>query len=515
VAAERLFLVKAIFPEAVVAPPLILPDDLQKPVEAEEATVTVVRGRLEISGPVTAQKMSEDLGLSFPSVQTALARLEAEGFALQGRYTHHKKSGKKESQPVEWCERRLLARIHRLTLAGARKRIQPVAPEQYWLYLAEYHHLFPDSHRENTLGLREALGQLQGFEMPAGAWEMDILASRVEKYQSEWLDQLSYSGELVWGRLRAPHVVQEEEPSRAALTRVVPISLAFREDLPWLLPIKPEVKKEQGPLSLRPEARTVYAALQQQGALFMHDLAPMTGFVPTRLQAALSELAAQGLVTADGFAALRALTPARKWEKMRRRSPTGIARGMTYGTGGRWTLFPGRVEEIQKEERVQQWALQLLRRYGIVFRDLLARETVAPAWWELVSVYRRMEARGEIRGGRFVAAVGGEQYALPEAVEALRRPRGHENSWLVISAADPLNLLGIVLTGARIPALRGSRLLFHNGRLVASLQGGELKFWIPFEPQVQEKIARALRLTQLPNLREEILKELSVEVPST
>jgi len=504
IAAERWPWIKALFPEAKAIPDLILPDELLKPVEPEEAAAGLVRGRTGISGPVTAQKMADDLGLALSTVEIALARLEAEGFVLQGRYTAQ---ASLPGAPIEWCERRLLARIHRLTLEGARKRIQPVSPEIYWLYLAEYHHLFPESHRDGPLGLREAVGQLEGFEMAAGAWEMDILASRVEKYQSEWLDHLSFSGELIWGRLRPPaQKSDEDESTGAGLTRVVPITLAFREDLSWLLP--PDRKSL---LHARPEAQTVYQTLQQNGALFVHDLAQVTGLVPTRLRAALSELAALGLVTADGFAALRALSPVRRWERTRRRH-TGIPRGISYTGGGRWTLFPPRIRETAKEERLNAWAVLLLRRYGIMFRDLLTRETVAPAWWELAPVYRRMEARGEIRGGRFVSGVAGEQYAMPEAVEALRRSRTDENSWLIISAADPLNLAGVILEGARIPAVRGNRLLFHNGRLAAAWQAGELRFFQDFPDSLKEKITRALRLTQLPQLREDILKELSVKV---
>jgi ATP-dependent Lhr-like helicase len=504
IAAERWPLLRAARPGAEAVPPPNLPKDLDQDVDDEQAIAALVRGRLDISGPVTAEKIAADLGLKGSSVEIALARLEAEGYALQGRYTL---SSYKEGAAVEWCERRLLARIHRLTLETARRKIQPVPPEAYWLYLAEYHHLFPASHRAGSLGLREALGQLQGFEMPAGAWEMDILASRVEKYQSEWLDTLSFGGEVVWGRLRPPQKAEDDEPSRGGLTRVVPISLVFRDDLGWLLPLG----RVDAGTHARLEAQSVLTLLQRNGAMFMQELVQLSGFIPTRLETALSELAALGLVTADGFSALRALAPVRRWEKLRR-VHTGVARPTAYSRGGRWTLFPGRVVEKSRDERVQQWAIQLLRRYGVVFRDLLTRETVAPAWWELVTVYRRMEARGEIRGGRFIAGVAGEQYALPEAVEALRRPRDTENTWLVISAVDPLNLTGIVFPGNRVPALRGNRLLFHNGRLAATLQAGETEILEDVPAEARDQITRALRLTQLPQLREEILTELSTKV---
>lgn len=514
IAAERWPLIKAAMPDAKTTPALTLPKELEQEVDAEQAVAALVRGRVDISGPITGQKIAEDLGLPPSNMEIALARLEGEGYILQGRYTA---SSLRANAPVEWCERRLLSRIHRLTLDTARRKIQPVSAENYWLYLAEYHHLFPGSHREGTLGLREAIGQLEGFEMPAGSWETDVLAGRVDNYQSEGLDQLSFSGELVWGRLRAPAKADEDEPaSRSTLTRVVPITLAFREDLKWLLPPQNEnppqspFVKGGGFAHARIEAQSIYKVLQEHGALFLHDLVHLTGFVPTRLEAALSELAALGLVTADGFGALRSIASARKWEKRRRASATGMARKVSYQNGGgRWTLFPGRVSSATSEERLTSWAVLLLRRYGLVFRDLLTRETVAPAWWELLPIYRRMEARGEIRGGRFVAGVAGEQFALPESVEALRRPRDQEDRWVIISAADPLNLLGIVLPGARIPAVRGTRLLFHNGKLAATLQTGEVKILEEVPRDSKEKILRAMRLTQLPQLREELLKELS------
>jgi ATP-dependent Lhr-like helicase len=515
IAAERWPLIQAVMPGAQAIPVPELPEELaNQTVDPEQAAAAMVRGRLEISGPLTAMKIAEDLGLAPSTVEIALARLEAEGAVLQGRYTA---KSYKPGAALEWCERRLLSRIHRLTLETARRRIQPVSPDIYWQYLAEYHHLFPGDHREGALGLREAIGQLQGFEMAAGAWEMDILANRVEAYQNEWLDNLSFSGELVWGRLRPPPKATDEEPSSppdtrrgspfgGSLTRVVPITLAFREDMSWLLP--PD--RNDKPVHPRQETESVYNILKQHGALFVQDLIQLTGFVPTRLEAALSELAALGLVTADGFSALRALAPVRRWEK-RRRSVTGMPKGTSYqfNRGGRWTLFPGHVNAKPNDERLTQWAVQLLRRYGIMFRDLLTRETVAPAWWELLQVYRRMEARGEIRGGRFISGVAGEQYALPEAVEALRRQRDVEDRWLVISAADPLNLTGTILPGPRIPAVRGNRLLFHNGKLVATLQAGDIQYQDGLPEAAREKAARVLRLTQLPQLREELLKELS------
>jgi len=332
---------------------------------------------------------------------------------------------------------------------------------------------------------------------------MDILPSRVEKYRPDWLDFHSFSGQLIWGRMRPPVRDDEAEPQGGALTRVVPITLAFREDLLWMLP----EDRTQALSRARPQARAVYETLQKNGALFFHDLQEVTGYLPTQLEDALSELATLGFISADGFSAIRSL--AQKKQARPGRSRWGRRRpSPQYGQGGRWTLFPGRVGEIKKEERLQAWAWQLLRRYGVLFKDLLSRESVAPSWYELVPILRRMEARGEARGGRFVGGVAGEQYAIPEAVELLRRPRDTEDTWAIVSATDPLNLVGILNPSPRVPSFRGNRILYHNGAPVAAFQGSETQFLVEVPDALREPITRALRLQVLP-LREELLKEIA------
>ena len=498
VAAERWAMVQAACPGGSGRPEPKLPENLKKTWDEQEAVSALVRGRLEVSGPVTAEKLAKDLGLAESAVKIALGALENEGFVIQGKYTEAALT----SGIFECCERRLLARIHRLTLDGARKAVQAVPSQTYWRFLSEYHHLLPGGRREGRLGLYEAVGQLQGFEMAASAWEADVLPGRVEKYQPEWLDTLSFSGELAWGRLRAPRKAEEGERAAAALTRVAPIALGFREDLSWLLPA--ERLDPSAAAQPRAEAAKVLEALRQQGALFYDDIAEVSGVPAAEIKDALSELAALGLVTSDGFAALRSLVLTRP-APARRRSRWGATRA-AYGRSGRWTVFPGRVSPAKADERLEAWAWQLLRRYGVVFRDLMTRESAAPSWWELVPVLRRFEARGEVRGGRFVSGVAGEQYALPEAVEALRRPR-EDDDWLVVSAADPLNLEGMLNDRARVPALRGNRLLYRNGRLLGVLQGGETTFLPGLPEALHPKAARALQL-QVPSLREGVLAEL-------
>jgi ATP-dependent Lhr-like helicase len=459
----------------------------------------LLRGRLEVVGPVAADALARGLGLAPSAVAIALAALEGEGFVIQGRFTSAAHAG----GSLEWCERRLLARIHRLTLAGARRRVEAVSAETYWRFLSEHQRALPGARRDGRLGLHEAVGQLQGFEMAASAWESDVLPGRVEKYQPEWLDTLSFSGELTWGRLRPPK--RAEDAARSSLTRVAPIALAFRDDVAWMLP--PERLDTAAALAAAsPDARRIHAALKEQGALFFEDMAEVAGLLPAQVKDALGELAALGAVTSDGFAALRSLALS-KPAPARRRSRWGASRPRAYGgRGGRWTVFPGRVAPAAPNERLERWAEQLLRRYGVVFRDLLEREAAAPSWWELVPTLRRLEARGETRGGRFVAGVAGEQYALPEAVEALRRARA-DDDWLVVSASDPLNLEGLINDRPRVPALRGNRLLYRSGRAVAVLQAGEISFREGLPEPLQPKAARALQL-QVPSLREGVLAEL-------
>ncbi len=465
-----------------------------------EDVVEVVRGRLSVAGPVTAERIARDLGLEESKARGALQTLEAEGFVLQGKFTE---LPLRDASVVEWCERRLLARIHRLTLEGARKAVRPVTPQTYWRFLTEHHRLLPGSRREGRLGLYEAIAQLQGFDLAASSWESDVLPARVEKYQPQWLDTLSFSGELVWGRMKPSRRCEEPEAAGAALTRVAPISLCFRADLSWLLaqPLAAEgAQRARGP------AQAVYAALKRNGALFFDDVVEACGLLPSQVKDALSELAALGLVTSDGFSSLRGLVLSRP-HAARGAGRFGASRRLSAGRAGRWTLFPGRVAAIKPEERLAQWAVQLLRRYGVLFRDLLTRESAAPSWWELVPHLRRLEARGEVRGGRFVSGVGGEQYALPDAVEALRRPRDGDD-WLIVSAADPVNLAGIVVDGARVPSTRGNRLLLRSGRICATLQAGRVQFFEELDAPAATAAERALKL-QVPALRESLLSEIA------
>ncbi len=514
IAVEQWPAVRAAIALTDLEPPASLPEALRRDVSIDKGRQLVVRGRLEISGPTTAERIAQEIGMNLAAVQIALEQLELSGFVLRGRFSA-------DAEETEWCERRLLARIHRLTLDGLRRQVAPVDVAGFMRYLLHHHGMHGDAAQgetkaatqrvagpadrwpaaiDGTADVRHAIGMLQGFEAPAGAWEHDLLPARVLAYDSQWLDRLFASGEVVWGRLQPPR--PSEERRGQMLTRVSPIALARRGDLAWLLP--PERDVPAG--NARWDAQAAYEALTTHGALFFEDLLSATQLLPSQLEEALRELAALGLVTSDGFVAIRALVPKHRHAHARRTSRSAKRRRQTaYSQGGRWSRFPPFTAHISSEERAENWARLLVERYGVMFRELLARESAAPAWRELVGVYRRMEMRGELRGGRFVAGVAGEQFASTEAVERLRQMREEPAvaNWTVISAADPLNLVGIVTPGARVPAMRGNRVLLAGGRPIASREAGEIRWIAQVDVPTQQ---RAVRLLTAPGgLRREAL----------
>jgi len=324
----------------------------------------------------------------------------------------------------------------------------------------------------------QIVGMLQGFEAPAGAWEREILPARLAEYDPLWLDSLFHSGDVMWGRLGQPVPDTDKLAGGHLLSRASPITLLCRSDLAWLLPAD-----RNGALgAARGNVESVYAALGQHGALFFDDLRAVTDLLPSHLEDALRALAVLGLATSDGFGTIRALVDKRldRARRHRHSGSLGRAKSPTCSGGqtraGRWSRFPALALPAPELPRAEYWARLLLERYGVVFRDLLTRESAAPPWRELLAVYRRWEARGEVRGGRFVAGVSGEQYALTTAVERLRQMRESSATqvWQVLSAADPINLLGIITPGARVPATRSNRILLVNGRPVASRESGEM-----------------------------------------
>lgn len=403
----------------------------------EESASAVVLGWLESIGPSTATALARRLELESYVVDSALARLESRGVALRGRF-------RPDAAETEWCHRRLLARIHRLTVGRLRREIEPVATAQFLRFLAKWQHAAPDAQLHGSDGLFQILQQLQGYEIPAAAWESEVLPRRVAEYAPELLDQLCLSGEVMWGRLSPHPAFESGDTRRVRPTRVAPITFFLRDDTSWLVP---DVHPDRGALSHA--GRETLAVIEMRGASFFNELARGAGRLPSEVEDALWELVAGGLVTADGFENLRSLL-----NPKRRRGEGSGRRARPRHAAGRWALL--RTGEGHRDD--EAFARQMLRRWGVVFRDLLGRETLAPPWRDLVLVLRRMEDRGEIRGGRFVSGYAGEQFALPEAVDLLRLVRRDSSVEQVsVAAADPLNLSGILLPGPRVSALSGER----------------------------------------------------------
>jgi ATP-dependent Lhr-like helicase len=488
IASERWPLVRAVYAGATIQHVPVLPPQLDRAWESADARVEIARGQIQCRGPLTASELAEKLEQSPSSVFAALESLEGSGISMRGRFAPVEKPTASAAEPAEiqWCERRLLARIHRLTLDGLRRRIQPVDPQTYWQFALALHGLMGSERPAGETALREAISRLSGCELPVGIWEGKILAPRVADYQPEDLDQLFMSGELVWGRLRPPKRDEGKGPGMAALARHMPISLALRDDLPWLLPME---RADVASFASGP-SQEVLNALRCKGALFFQELARLTGLLPTQLEEALRELAALGLVSSDTFAAIRAIEGGKtKTSGLPRRYRSAMTVHRPRSPVGRWSLFPGAVDPVDREQQLQRWCQLLVARYGVVFRDLVVRENNAPPWWELVRVLRRLELRGELRGGRFVAGVGGEQFASETAVSKLRAARDaalDPADWTLISAADPLNFSGTIVAGERILAMHKNSLIVQQGRCVAAKVAGRIDFFaeVPADQQL-------------------------------
>jgi len=404
--------------------------------------VAILRGWMESIGPVTIDDLAMRLAFPRETADQALHQLEAEGQVLRGAFSGPGRA--------EWCNRRILARIHRLTLGRLRKEIEAVSALDFCHFLLRWQHLGPGTQLHGADGLLQVIRQLQGYEIPASAWESEILPRRLHGYDPDWLDQLCLSGEVAWGRLSAHSIFREEEVRRVRPTRVAPVTLFRREDSEWLV-----VGQASGSPSLSHSGQDVLNVLSSQGASFFSDIVRACKRLASEVEDGLWELLATGHATADGFDNLRSLLdPKRRKGEGRGR----IAR--PRHAAGRWSLL--RRSECNPDHRAEAFARQLLSRWGILLRDLLTREPLAPPWRDLLPVLRRMEARGEIRGGRFVAGFVGEQFALPEALDllrAVRRKPHQEEIEIPISHADPLNLAGIILPGPRISPLTTGAIL--------------------------------------------------------
>jgi ATP-dependent Lhr-like helicase len=488
VAAERLPSLQAIYPDCETEPELSVPEpERHRHWERASALRELVRGRMEVIGPISAGALARFFALSLQEIEGALLALEMEGFVLRGKFHP-------DAQETEWCDRRLLARIHRLTINRLRAEIQPVSVAEFQRFLLAWQRADEEHRVEGVEGVRAVLESLDGYELPAAAWEPEVLALRIKDYAPASLDQLCFTGRIGWGRLTSP----QNSNGRSVLpVRSSPVSLFTREHLAhWCA-----LSAVSEPAGFSPDTQQTLETLARGGALFFGELVRQTGLLPSRVERALAELVAQGYVTADSFEGLRALlVPEEKRAPFsaseRRRHHKAIT---SVEFAGRWSLLrPVKPLETSKhEEAIDAFAWVLLRRYGVVFRRLLDKESLRITWFELCRAYRRLEAQGEIRGGYFVNGVSGEQFALPEAVGLLRsiRKLPATGGLVTISAADPLNLGGILMPGLRIAAISAHRILLRDGVPVAALKANQL---IPMGAEVPDlTMERALRIGSL------------------
>ena len=432
--------------------------------QLEAAAIETVRGHLEVMGPVTIGELCAATLLAEGTVRIALAALQAEGFALSGTF-RRPNPAEANSEDPEWCSRRLLARIHVYSQRRRRRDIEPVTAADFMRFLFRWQHVAPGTQVRGRAGLSAVIEQLQGFEAAAGAWEKQILARRIDGYLPVWLDELCLSGELAWGRLGLRRT--DETRPGTGTSRATPVTLGLRGDFEWLT-----AAARGGETPVVPEAGAVaeiVEALERHGARFGSELAADCGRLPTDIEAGLTDGVSRGLLTADSFGALRTLLGGhRRGTRGGRLQPRrGLRRGAQglAGPVGRWSLLATPEGDYEPDELAEATAEQLLARWGVVFRDLARTETLALPWREVLWALRRLEARGVIRGGRFVTGFTGEQFALPAAVDELRRVRRSERNGerVAISATDPLNLTGIVTPGPRVPAVATRSVTYTDG----------------------------------------------------
>jgi ATP-dependent Lhr-like helicase len=433
----------------------------------EQAIVELLRGSMSIGGPMTARALAASLDITVADADAALLALESEGVVLRGLFTS-------AARDVEWCDRRLLARIHRYTLNRLRAEIAPVTPADFMRFLFAWQHVTPASRLSGTEGARAVLAQLDGVELPARAWEAHVLPARVERYEAAMLDMLCFAGEMGWARLSS---------GPTQVVGATPIALFRREhEDAWL------TLRDAGSPELPASATLVADALRSHGASFAHQLATVCGLTADALRDALGELASAGLAASDGYSGVRALISSRQ-----------------PNAAGRWFLLRRRTEAepAARDAAVETFAWTLLHRYGVVFRRVTTREAMGVPWRELARVYRRLEARGEIRGGRFVSGMSGEQFALPDAVERLREVRrsSPDDELLVISGADPLNMAGIITPGDRLRALASTRIVYRNGVPVAAMEGDFLRTLSEVDPTIAADVAAAAAGRTVPVLK--------------
>ncbi|AUY36056.1 DEAD/DEAH box helicase [Pseudomonas sp. PONIH3] len=469
-ARERQQALLTLYPDARLEPDMPLLPGYDAPVDSDTALTELLRCRLDGFGPMTLEQIATPLALKAGDCEQALARLEGQGHVMRGHFS--------PGQPrLQWCERHLLARIHRYTVKRLRQEIEPVSLQDYLRFLFDWQHMSGETRLRGPQAVSEVLAQLQGFPAAAGAWESDLLPARIKDYSPHWLDEACRSGQWAWSRLAATLA--------ASTLASTPLVLLPREHLGLWRSLTPAPDLEQ----LGARAHRVLQTLQEQGALFFDELAHEAHLLPSELESALQELVGSGLASADGFSGLRSLISpaARRRPRTSRRGHPALSSSMVHA--GRWALLRRSATTVDSDQRLEHVARSLLRRYGVVCWRLLERESdVLPPWRALLRCYQRLEARGEIRGGRFIAGLAGEQFALPEAVVLLRqvRNRAPGGELVVVSGCDPLNLVGTLLPGTKMPAVAGNRLLYRDGVPVASRVAGKYLFAVEAAASEQE-----------------------------
>ena len=509
VAAERLPPLRAIHEQASLTPQIEPPASYAgEEWSPEDALVEILRGRLEGLGPVTVAELANSFRVSPARIDAGLARLEGEGFAMQGQFTP-------EPEEIEWCSRRLLARIHSYTLNRLRKEIEPVSAANFMRFLFVWQKVATEHQVQGPESAAAILDQLEGFEAPAGSWESEILPARVADYDPAWLDSLCLSGKLTWLRLSPPRM-SPEKVSNSSPVRSTPVVLLNRRNVRTWSKAFPAPGESNG-AQLSTNTETVHQYLKENGASFFVDLVSGTNLLPSMVEEALGELVFRGMISADSFTGLRALltplskTTHREVEKRRRKRKAFYS----MDDAGRWVCLR-REEQAQTpltpapesnkrnqsndRETIEAVARKLLQRYGVVFRKLLDRESINLPWRDLLRVYRRLEARGEIRGGRFVGGFSGEQFATAEAVQLLRsiRRAPADGSMISVNAADPLNLIGVITPGSRLSPASSNRLLFRDGVPIAVLEAKEIRFLTEMTAAEQWQARNALLRRHVP-----------------
>ncbi len=451
--------------------------------DKDQALKEILRGRLEVLGPVTEKKLNQSLGLTENAIKTALISLEQDGFVMRGHFTH-------DNNETEWCERGLLARIHRYTLRQLRSEIEPVSPSDFMRFLFHWHRIDEPMQGQNAVS--EILNLLEGSQIPAIAWEKEILTSRIKDYTPSMLDSVCSSGRYFWLRVRQSKLGSIDNPKSSPVSNT-PIAIVPRNNSQlWQTQLSEVDSNDKIALSISSTAEKVYHVLKECGASFFSDISEQSNLIPTQCESALGELVANGLVSSDSYAGLRYLIAPEKKKQQSRPNRRRLWLSKLEDAG-RWFLCANSNNK-EMSDKTYYIAQTLLRKYGVVFRKLLDRESNCPSWRELLYAFRTMEARGEIRGGRFVNGFSGEQFALSDAVGSLRnmRRKQKENNLCSISAADPLNLTGLITPGDRVPAITGNRVLYRDGTPIAISVGGEISFIAELDSMDEWEIRNAL-----------------------